>query len=119
MIRSTKTSTLWTHAVQSNRLPSSTVQNHSLAKTATSLAIYVPMYMAEKNVNFVTKLKSPQHKGSESFDLVKPISSKSMDGSGLSREEYALLHPIKVTSRGWKNLKLVFFVFLGIPHRAL
>ena len=98
MIRSTKgSSTFWLQTVRSNPFPATTVPNFSLGKTATSLAIYVPMYMAEENVNFVSKLKTPIQKGREGFDLTKSSEmSKSMDGSGMSKDENALLHPIKV-----------------------
>ena len=95
MIRTHKTFTFWTNQVRPNPLPAQTFPNLSLGKTAITLAIYVPMYSAEENVNFVQKEKTPANNGGEAYDLVQP-SFKDMTGAGINDEEYALLHPIKV-----------------------
>ncbi len=100
MRRTSKISTFWTQNIQPNPFPAMIVPNFSLGKTASSMAIYVPMYSAEKNVNFVTKDKTPESKGGETLDLITPPPLLSgMTGSGLNElneTEMALLHPIKV-----------------------
>ncbi len=96
MIRSRKTYTFWANHITSNPYPAMTVPNFSLGKTAKSLEIYIPLHSAEENVNFVTKEISPAKNGGEALDLLKPSFQSEMGGSGLSADDIAFLHPIKV-----------------------
>ena len=107
MIRSQKTYAFWANHITSNPFPAMTVPNFSLAKTATSLAIYVPLHLGEDNVNFVAKEKPPEKSGGEAMDLIKPHFS--MVGSGLSSDDIAFLHPIKVLKL--LNNMILFYCF--------
>ncbi len=95
MLRSKKLSFVSSH-YHPTQFPGKIVRNLSLAKTASSLAVFVPLYSTQSNVNFVPKEEPPKTIGGENVNLPK-ISD--MKGKGLvvpSDTEYALHHPIKV-----------------------
>ncbi len=79
-----------------NQYPAKTIKNHSLAKTASTLAIYIPFYEAQENVNFVHKEEPPKMIGGEDLGL-KRSASKDMEGKGIPHnDDFAFEHPIKV-----------------------
>ncbi len=90
-----KKATFWTSYFSPNKYPAHSIQNRSLGKTASTLAIYVPFYQAQPNVNFVHKEEPPKSIGGEDLGIQK----HDMKGKGLkkkSADEIALEHPIKV-----------------------
>ena len=93
---SKKKSTFWGTFIMPNNFPATTIRNLSLGKTASTLAIYVPLHEAQPNVNVVQKEEPPKLMGGEDFGLVV---EKDMTGKGVKRkstDELALEHPIKV-----------------------
>ncbi len=121
MIRTHKTFTFWSNQVRPNPFPAQTFPNLSLGKTAISMAIYVPMYAGRENVNFVHKNISPSHVGGEAsdYDVLKPTFSD-MTGSGLTNDELALLHPIKVFTACFIKYftRNILLFHIGFPDRV-
>ncbi len=112
-----KRATFWTTFLAINKYPANTIRNHSLAKTASTLAIYVPFYEAQPNVNFVRKEEPPKSQGGEDFRFSLP--EKDMKGKGFktkSADEIALEHPIKVNSSVCHPILLnhFFLFFAGV-----
>ncbi len=111
---SKKNNTFWASIVHPNKYPAHTIHNYSLAKTASTLSIWVPTYARETNVNYVFKHEPTKTTGGEDFGKPNP-SPSDMRGKGhLSSDEEALRHPFKVC-RG-----LIYYCFyLFFPSRFL
>ena len=112
MIRSNKIKTIWSSsAIIPSKYPATVVPNYSLAKTASSLSLFVPFHVASQNVNFVEKRESPKQSGYLGFDRVKPdFHDMSGSGSKSSADEVAFQHPFKVPFFKKLYTKL-FFLF--------
>ncbi len=72
------------------------MKNLSLARTASSLAIFVPVYMGEDNINYIYKQESDPLNGGEDLTIRKPFYNEMKGKGNESIEEKALQHPIKV-----------------------
>ncbi len=95
MIPSRKKDTFWSSVVYPNRFPAHTIHNLSLAKTASTFALWIPFHSAHENVNFVYKEDPDKTIGGE--DYGQSSSFKDMQGKGADpATEAALHHPIKV-----------------------
>ncbi len=103
MLRSKKI-TFWTPYVNETRFPAQIVNNFSLAKTASTLAIYVPLYTSQMSVSYVKKEEPPKSVGGEDRSLAQVPSKKDLMGKG--SDELALHHPIKVTRGSGRELVL-------------
>ena len=117
MIRSNKIKTLWSSsAIIPNKYPATVVPNYSLAKTASSLSLFVPLHVTEQNVNFVEKTQTPKQSGYLGFDRVKP-DFRDMSGSGSKPVvgEVAFQHPFKVHFCLQRNATLFYF-YLGLSY---
>ncbi len=96
MIRSRKSSVFYSSkSAVPNKSPAILLPNYSLAKTASHVAVYVPFYIAEHNVNFVDKKETPITNVSLGFDTTKP-KFVDMTGTGKGEDIIAFEHPFKV-----------------------
>ncbi len=119
MIRSKKKITFsQAHPITPTEFPAEIIHNRSLAKTASTLAIFVPLYSSRANVHYVEKEEAPKGVGGEDLGLQKPSetfsSVKDMKGKGTSQksemnDEEALYHPIKVKNKELVNSFVSFF----------
>ena len=115
MIRSKKL-TYWTSHIEATPFPGKIVHNYSLGKTASSLAVYIPFYTAQKNVNFIAKEEPKKMKGGEDLGLTKPSALLHMEGKGaMTNVELALHQPIKVTGDFFKCYLFILF-FSGLAY---
>ncbi len=94
MRSSKKSNSFWTSIVHPNKFPAHKIPNYSLAKTASTLAIWIPTHSTSQNVNYVFKQEPEKSAGGEDLNS---SGSKDMKGTGeLSATEEALRNPIKV-----------------------
>ncbi len=85
---------LWSSSplpLSQNAYPLRTFKNFSLGREAKSLAIYVPLFLSQKSVQEVEKLKSNVPKGGKDLSLVR---ANELEGRGVIEDAFE--HPIKV-----------------------
>ncbi len=114
MRTSKKRNSFWTSIIYPNKYPAHSIPNYSLAKTASTLAIWIPSYSTQKNVNYVFKDEPNKTVGGE--DLSSSGNGRDMKGTGKrSPAEEALRHPIKVCTKNNNSFVLFpFFRFLEL-----
>ncbi len=94
-MRSQKSKSFWSNTPIPNQSPAVVIPNYSLAKTASHIAVYVPFFSAERNVNYVDKNESPNTSDVLGFDTSQPH-FVDMTGTGITKDTVAFNHPIKV-----------------------